>query len=86
MIQNAIAAVIVVLAALHVARKYLPARWRIKIVYFFTAHGASQVTMARWLGTGSSCGSGSGCGSGNDGCKACAQPAPTEHVIKIVRR
>ena len=84
MIQNAIAALIVVLAALHVARKYLPAGWRTKIVYFFTARGASQVKMARWLGTGSSCGS--GCSSGNDACKACAQPAPTGHVIKIVRR
>ena len=80
MIQNAIAAVIVVLAALHVARKYLPARWRTKIVYFFTARGASQAKMARWLGTESNC------GSGCDTCKACAQPAPTEHVIKIVRR
>ena len=80
MIQNVIAAVIVVLAALHVARKYLPAGWRTKIVYFFTARGASQVKMARWLGTGSSC------GSGCDTCKACAPPAPTGRVIKIVRR
>ena len=80
MIQNAIAAIIVVLAALYVARKYLPVAWRTKIVYFFTARGASQINMARWLGTKSNC------GSGCDTCKACAQPAPTEQVIKIVRR
>ena len=80
MIQNAIVAVIVVSAALHVARKYLPKSWRTRLVYFLTARGASQPQLARWLGTESRC------GSGCDTCKACAQPAPTEHVIRIVRR
>ena len=82
MIQNLIVAVIVVLAALHVARKYMPAGWRTRLVYWLAAHGASQSKTAQWLNTESSC------GSGCDTCKACAQPEPkTERVIKIhVRR
>ena len=82
MTQDLIVAAIVVAAALYVARKYLPAGWRTKLVYFFTARGASQVKMARLLGTGASC------ASGCDTCKACAQPEPkpNERVIKIVRR
>jgi hypothetical protein len=80
MMQNVIVALIVVLAALYVARKYLPSSWRTKLVYALSARGASQARVARWLNTESSC------GSGCDTCKACAQPQPAEHVIKIVRR
>jgi uncharacterized membrane protein len=80
MLQNLIVAVIVVLAALYVARKYLPASWRTKLVYLLAARGASQSKMAQWLNTESSC------GSGCDTCKACAEPEPNEKVIKIVRR
>ena len=80
MVQNVIVGLIVVVAALYVARKYLPAGWRTKLVYFFTARGASQAKMARLLGTGASC------GSGCDTCKACAEPEPNSKVIKIVRR
>lgn len=83
MIQNLIVALIVVLAALHVARKYLPKSWRTKLVYLLAARGASQSKMAQWLNTESSC------GSGCDTCKACAEPEPpsSERVIKIhVRR
>ena len=80
MIQNVIVALIVVLAALYVARKYLPASWRTKLVYLLSARGASQAKAVRWLNTESSC------GSGCDTCKACADPEPTERVIKIVRR
>lgn len=82
MIQNVIVAVIVVLAALHVARKYLPAGWRTKLVYLLAARGASQSKMAQWLNTESRC------GSGCDTCKACAEPVPasSQRVIKIVRR
>jgi hypothetical protein len=84
MIQDLIVGLIVVLAALYVARKYAPAGWRTKLVYWLSARGASQARMASWLGTGSSC------GSGCDTCKACAEPAPrsetSSKVIKIVRR
>ena len=82
MIQNLIVALIVVLAALYVARKYMPKGWRTKLVYLLAARGASQSKMAHWLNTESSC------GSGCDTCKACADPEPTsERVIKIhVRR
>jgi hypothetical protein len=80
MMQDLIVGLIVVLAALYVARKYSPAGWRTKLVYFLSARGASQAKMARWLGTGASC------GSGCDTCKACAEPEPNEKVIKIVRR
>ena len=84
-IENLIVAVIVLFAALHVARKYLPERWRTKLVYMLTARGASQSKVALWLNTASSCGG--GCAK----CKACAEPvapddAPSTHVIKIVRR
>ena len=82
MIQNLVVAVIVGLAALYVASKYLPKSWRQKLVYVLTRRGASQSKMAQWLNTESSC------GSGCDTCKACAEPEPpSERVIKIhVRR
>ncbi|MDB5936732.1 MAG: hypothetical protein JWQ01_4076 [Massilia sp.] len=81
MVQNLIVAVIVAAAALYVARKYMPAGWRQKLVYLLTARGASQSKMAQWLNTQSSC------GSGCETCKSCAEPEPTsKRVIKIVRR
>ncbi|MEO7496384.1 MAG: DUF6587 family protein [Massilia sp.] len=64
-----IVALIVVAAALSVARKYLPASWRRKLVYWLAARGASQSRVAAWLNTDTSC------GSGCDTCKACAEPA-----------
>jgi hypothetical protein len=78
MVQNLIVALIVGFAALYVARKYLPAGWRARLVFLLTRRGASQSKMASWLNTESSC------GSGCDTCKACE--APKEHVIRIVRR
>ena len=81
MVQNVIVGLIVLLAALYVARKYLPKSWRTKLVYRLSARGASQAKVAKWLDTESSC------GSGCDTCKACAEPEPNERVIKIhVRR
>ena len=84
MIENLVVALIVGLAALHVARKYLPASWRRKLVYLLAARGASQSSMARWLDTQSRC------GSGCDTCKACADTAAPEkspgRVIKIHAR
>ena len=70
MLQNLIVALIVIAAALHVARKYLPAAWRQKLVYRLAARGASQSRMAKWLNTET------GCGSGCETCKSCADPAP----------
>jgi hypothetical protein len=80
MVQNLIVAAIVVVALLYIVRKYLPAGLRQKLVYWLSARGASQTRMARWLNAESSC------GSGCDTCKACAEPASTQRVIKIVRR
>jgi hypothetical protein len=84
MLQNLIVAIIVILAALYAAAKYLPASWRRRVVYLLARHGAEQSRLARWLGTESSC------GSGCDTCKACADPAPTEptphRVIKLHQR
>jgi hypothetical protein len=85
MIQNLVVAVIVGFAALYVARKYLPAGLRQKLVWLLTRRGASQSKMAQWLNTQSSC------GSGCDTCKACEEPVKPEEssqrVIKIhVRR
>ena len=92
MIQNMIVAVIVVCAALYVARKYLPVRWRQKLVYKLRRNGADNgagaARVAQWLDTRSSC------DSGCDTCGSCATSseassdapaAPTEHVIKVVR-
>lgn len=86
LVQNLIVAVIVLCAALHVARKYLPARWRQKLVFVLSARGASQSSMAKWLNTAS------GCGSSCAKCQACAAPEPLDaapsaaRVIQIVRR
>jgi hypothetical protein len=85
MIQNLIVALIVVAAALSVARKYLPASWRQKLVYWLAARGTSQSRVAAWLNTDTSC------GSGCDSCKACepasegdaGAKADNERVIKL---
>ena len=87
LMQDLIVALIVVAAAVYVARKYLPAGVRQKMVYVLRRRGAAPARLAGWLDTSASC------GSGCDTCKACATPADgetpgavKEHVIKIVRR
>lgn len=84
MLQNLIVALIVGLAALYAAARYLPASVRQRLVHRLTARGATQAKMARWLHTESSC------GSGCDSCKACAEPAPPaegkRRVIKLQLR
>ena len=84
MIENLIVALIVVLAALYVAAKYLPAGWRQRLVYLLTRRGAGHSKLARWLHTESSC------GSGCDSCKSCADPVAPEpgaqRVIKLHRK
>jgi hypothetical protein len=88
MIQNLIVALIVIAAAVYVARKYLPASLREKIVYRLRGQGTRSSRLAEWIDVSSGCGSG-GCNT----CKSCAPgeeapggEAPKEHVIKIVRR
>lgn len=88
MIQNLIVALIVGLAVLYVAARYLPARLRERIVYALARRGFDQARMARWFNTAA------GCGSGCDTCKSCEDPAPapaaeqpTGHrVIKLHQR
>jgi len=81
MLQNLVVALIVSLAALYAASRYLPASWRQRLVYALAERGASQAKMADWLHTEASC------GGGCDSCKACAEPAPPaegkHRVIKL---
>ena len=83
MLQDAIVALIVTLAALYAASRYLPASWRQRLVYLLAARGATQEKLAQWLHTESSC------GGGCDSCKACATPEPApagegrRRVIKL---
>jgi hypothetical protein len=81
--QELVVGLVVVLAAVYVGAKYLPATWRIRIVNRLS-RGGSESKLVRWLGTDSSCGS--GCNS----CKSCDTPAePTppagnkHRVIKL---
>jgi hypothetical protein len=68
-IQELAVAAIVLLAALYVGAKYLPAAWRRRLVFALSrSEGESRLT--RWLGTEASCGA--GCAS----CKACAPATP----------
>jgi hypothetical protein len=70
MLQYVVVGVIVLVAALYAAAKYLPKAWRQRIVYTFS-DGSGKGPLARWLDKESGCGSGSGC----DSCGTCA-PAP----------
>lgn len=68
MIQYLVVGVIVLLAAMYAAAKYLPKTWRQRLVYTFS-DGSGKGPLARWLDKES------GCGSGCDTCGSCA-PAP----------
>jgi len=81
MVQTIIVALVVLVAAVYVARKYLPAAWRRKLVYALTRRGAAeQSTLVRWLDTDASC------GSGCDSCKACddTPAAPPEGKHRVI--
>ncbi|TFW27651.1 DUF6587 family protein [Massilia horti] len=85
MVQYLVVGLIVVLALLYVAAKYLPASWRARIVYKLSRRGTRQSRLAQWVADADSC------GSGCDSCKACEdeEPAqePTGHrVIKLHER
>lgn len=59
--QELVVALVVVLAAVYVGAKYLPAAWRIAIVNRLSRGGADS-RLVRWLDTADTCGG---------GCKAC---------------
>jgi hypothetical protein len=67
-IQYLVVGVIVLIAAMVAAGKYLPKSWRQRVVYTFS-DGSGKGWLARWLDKES------GCGSGCDTCGSCA-PAP----------
>lgn len=70
--QELVVALAVLVAAVYVGAKYLPAAWRIRIVNRLSRGGADS-KLVRWLDTGGSCGS--GCNS----CNTCDTPdAPAE--------
>ena len=81
--QELVVALVVVVAAVYVGAKYLPAAWRIRLVNRLSRGGADS-TLVRWLGTADSCGG--GCKSCNT-CETPAEPAPPEgskhRVIKL---
>ena len=66
--QYLVVGLIVLVAALYAASKYLPLSVRRKIVYKFS-DGSGQGWLARWLDKEA------GCGSGCDTCGSCA-PEP----------
>ncbi|WP_028102664.1 DUF6587 family protein [Pseudoduganella violaceinigra] len=85
--QEIIVGIVVAAAALHAARKYLPAAWRQQIVFALSRRGLPQDKLARFFNTESSCGSGCGsCGGCGDSSAALAPPSdggPARRVIKI---
>jgi hypothetical protein len=71
MMQYLVVGVIVLLAALYAAGKYLPVAWRRKLVYKLRDAGRGNGKLARWLDKDGSC------GSGCDTCGSCApEPMP----------
>ncbi len=85
--QEITVGIIVAAAALHAARKYLPAAWRQQIVYALSRRGLPQEKLARFFNTESSCSSGCGsCGGCGDSSASSASPAdggPVHRVIKL---
>jgi len=81
--QELAVAALVLVAAVYVGAKYLPAAWRVRIVNRLSKGGADS-RLVRWLDTGGSCGSGcNSCGT----CETPVEPADSKHrVIKIHRK
>jgi len=69
MVQYLVVALVVLLAALYAAGKYLPVSVRRKLVYKLRDLGRGNGRLARWLDKDGSC------GSGCDTCGSCG-PAP----------
>jgi hypothetical protein len=78
-IQYLVVALIVSVAALYAAGKYLPLRWRERIVHTLSG-GTGKGWYVKWFGTDASCGS--GCGS----CGSCETPAPLPEVDEQGRK
>jgi hypothetical protein len=80
--QYLIAGLIVLLAALYAASKYLPKAWRQRLVYRLSARNGKG-KLVQWLDTDSSC------GSGCDTCGSCAptpsMPEQDEKGRKVIR-
>lgn len=80
--QELAVGIIVLLAALYLGAKYLPAAWRRKLVHRLS-QGGERSALVRWLDTSASC------GSGCDSCNTCepAEPQPPaggkHRVIKL---
>ncbi|MFC5459404.1 DUF6587 family protein [Massilia niabensis] len=81
--QELVVALAVLIAAVYVGAKYLPAAWRLRIVNRLSSGGADS-KLVRWLDTGGSCGG--GCKTCNT-CETPAEPAPPaggkHRVIKL---
>lgn len=87
--QELVVALVVLVAAMYIGAKYLPAAWRLRIVNRLSS-GGSDSKLVRWLDTGGSCGS--GCNT----CNTCstddqpAEPSPPagnkHRVIKLYEK
>ena len=80
--QELAVGIIVLLAALYLGARYLPAAWRRWLVQRLTRGGARHARLVRWLDTSGSCG----------GCNTCETSAPQppagnkHRVIKLHER
>ncbi|MCE3261944.1 MAG: hypothetical protein K0R43_1023 [Pseudoduganella sp.] len=87
--QEIVAGIVVAIAALHAARKYLPASVRERIVFTLTRRGLPQDRLARFFHTESSCGSGCGscgsCDSGGSSGPAAPPPGDGASARRVIR-
>lgn len=80
--QELVVAVFVLVAAVYIGAKYLPAAWRVRIVNRLSKGGADS-RLVRWLDTGGSCGS--GCNSCNS-CETPVEPtAPAGNKNRVIK-
>lgn len=81
MIQYLIVAVIVAVAALYAAARYLPKSWREKLVHKLSG-GTGRGRIVKWLGTDASCGSGCDtCGT----CETAPLPGKDAQGRKVIQ-
>ncbi|MFC5480515.1 DUF6587 family protein [Massilia suwonensis] len=84
--QELVVAVVVLVAAVYVGAKYLPAAWRIRIVNRLS-RGGQDSKLVRWLDTADSCGG--GCKTCNT-CETPEEPSAPEgskhRVIKLHKK
>jgi hypothetical protein len=84
--QEIIVGIVVAAAALHAARKYLPAAWRQQIVFALSRRGLPQEGLARFFHTQSACGSGCGsCGSCGDSSTPPAAPSDGGAARRVIK-